>query len=205
MSSHPRLPGEVWTPPADLRDVSQEWPVQHTQRPYDGGFVSVREDHVRGPGGDVFSRTVVEHPGAVGVVALDEERRLLLLRQYRHAVGRRLLEIPAGILDVEGEQPLDAAARELAEETGVTARQWTPLLELWPSPGVSNEHWQLFAARGLSPLTTQARAALPAAEHEEADMDLVWVPLGAAVRAVLAGRICDSMAAAGILAVACAP
>ncbi|CAN5880977.1 ADP-ribose diphosphatase [soil metagenome] len=202
MSPHPTLPGEVWRPPMVLSDEAQQWPVRSTRRPYDGAFVQVREDEVCDPTGDMVTRSVVEHPGAVGIVALDDDHRVLLLRQYRHAVGRRLLELPAGILDVDGESSADAAARELAEETGVTARQWSPLLELWPSPGVSSEHWQVFAARGLRPLSAQARAELPAAQHEEADLTLVWVPLDEAVRAVLQGRLCDSMAAAGLLAMA---
>jgi len=202
VSGHPQLPGELWTPPAELSDQPQQWPVGSSCRPYDGAFVQVREDEVRGPTDEVFTRAVVEHPGAVGVLALDEDDRVLLLSQYRHAVGQRLLEIPAGILDVEGEPPQQAAARELAEEAGVAAHAWQRLLTLWPSPGVSNEHWQVFVARGLTALSPQAQAELPAARHEEADLEIVWVPLAEAVRAVLAGRLCDSMAAAAVLAVA---
>lgn len=202
MSGHPQLPGELWAPPADLSDHTQQWPVGNSRRPYDGAFIRVREDEVHDPAGEVFTRAVVEHPGAVGVLAFDDDDRVLLLSQYRHAVGQRLLEIPAGILDVDGEPPQQAAARELAEEAGVAAHNWLRLLTLWPSPGVSNEHWQIFVARGLTALSPQAQAELPAAQHEEADLQIVWVPLAEALDAVLTGRLCDSMAAAGILAVA---
>ncbi|MBA2739185.1 MAG: NUDIX hydrolase [Nocardioidaceae bacterium] len=190
--------------PADLRDTAQQWPVEGSRRPYDGSFVQVREDEVRTPDGALVTRTVLEHPGAVGVVALDDADRVLLLRQYRHPVGRRLLEVPAGILDVAGEPAVDAAARELAEEAGVSAREWSPLLELWSSPGVSNEHWQVFLARGLTVLSVAERGDLTPAQHEEADLEIVWAPLDEAVRAVLAGQLCDSMAVAGILAAAVA-
>ena len=103
MTSHPDLPGRLWQPGDELTDTAERWDVARSERPYDGGFMAVREDTVRTPAGDEFDRLVVEHQGAVGVVALDADDRVLLLRQYRHAAGRRLLELPAGILDVDGE------------------------------------------------------------------------------------------------------
>lgn len=199
MTEHPRLPGRLWAPGEALRDQQQSWPVEASRQPYAGGFLGVREDEVRGPGGEVFTRVVVEHQGSVGVVALDEDGRVLLLRQYRHATGRRLLELPAGILDVEGEQAVDAIARELAEEAGVRAEHWTPLLDMWSSPGMTDEHWQLFVARGLSAVPADE---IPERQHEEADLEVVWLPLDDAVQAVLERRIGDAMTVAGVLAVA---
>ena len=199
MSAHPRLPGALWQAGSDLRDAPQRWPVETSRRPYDGGFLQVREDDVRGPDGSVFTRVVVTHRGAVGVVALDDEDRVLLLRQYRHPPGMRLLEIPAGLLDVADEPAVDAAGRELAEEAGVVAHDWSPLLDLWSSPGMTDEHWQVFLARGLEAVAEAERVERV---HEEADLDVVWVPLAEAVRAVLDRRLTDSMAAAGILAAA---
>lgn len=199
MTAHPRLPGVLWKPGDDLRDRPDRWPVEQTTTPYDGAFLALREDRVRGPDGAVFTRTVIVHPGAVGVVALDDDDRVLLLRQYRHPVGMRLLELPAGLLDVRGEAAAAAAGRELAEEAGVVAEHWSGLLQMWSSPGMTDEQWHLYLARGMS--------AVPAAElverrHEEAHLEVVWVPLDDAVRAVLDGRLGSPMAVAGLLAVA---
>ena len=171
-----------------------------TIRPYEG-FIAVREDSVAGPDGASFTRVVVESPGAVGILALDDaeasDPNVLLLRQYRHAARSRLLEIPAGLLDVEGEPPLDAAVRELAEEASLQADSWTPLVQTWASPGHSDEYWHVYLATGVSPITDAERFVR---EHEEADMTAVWVPLSAALDAVLDGRLCDSMAASALLA-----
>jgi ADP-ribose pyrophosphatase len=199
VTSHPDLPGRLWQPGDELTDTPEQWDVARSQRRYDGGFLAVREDTVRTPTGDEFDRLVVEHRGAVGVVALDEDDRVLLLRQYRHAAGRRLLELPAGILDVDGESGRDAAARELVEETDVAADDWEPLAEVWSSPGMTDEHWQVFLASGLR---AAPAGSVPERHHEEAHMEVVWVPLAEAVRAVLECRITDSMAIVGLLAVA---
>lgn len=196
-----RLPGKWCLPGDPLEDVPEAWPVRDTERRYDG-FAALREDVVVGPDGDTFTRVVLEHPGAVGVLAVDDssgeaEPRVLLLRQYRHPAGSRLLEIPAGLLDVQGEAPADAAARELAEEAALRADSWSLLLRTWPSPGISDEHWHVYEAGGLS--------AVPPAErgerrHEEADMTAVWVPLSVAVEGALDGRLGDAMAMAAVLA-----
>lgn len=198
-----RLPGETWAPGEPLRDVAESWPVRRSQRPY-AGFVSVREDEVESPDAESFARVVVEHPGAVGVLAVDtaddsddEDPRVLLLRQYRHAVGHRLLEIPAGLLDVAGEAPADAAARELAEEASLRAESWSLLLSGWATPGISDEHWHVYVATGLTAVPAEERGER---RHEEADMTAVWVPLSAAVDAALHGRLGDAMAMAGVLA-----
>ena len=153
---------------------------------------------MRTPAGEAFDRLVVEHHGAVGVVALDGDDRVLLLRQYRHAVGRLLLELPAGLLDVDGEPPQEAAARELAEETDVVAASWSELISMWSSPGMTDEHWQIFAAHDLAPAPAGSQ---PQRRHEEAYIEVVWVPLAEAVRAVLEQQMTSPLAVAGLLAV----
>ena len=196
---HPRLPGELWQRGDALADREQRWRVERSEHRYNDGFVSVRVDTVLGPDGATFDRSVVEHRGAVGALALDEDDRALLLRQYRHAAGRRLLELPAGIRDVDDEVAVATAARELREEAGVVAADWRLLLEVAPTPGSSTEHWQVFLARGLQPVS-EDQWYVP--EHEEADMTAVWVPLDVGVEAVLDRRISDGMAALAILAAA---
>lgn len=194
------LPGEQWSPGDPLSDTREHWPVAATVRPYEG-FVAVREDSVAGPDGSQFTRVVVENPGAVGVLVVDDaeasDPNVLLLRQYRHAVSSRLLEIPAGLLDVQGEPPLQAAVRELAEEASLQAESWTPLVQTWASPGHSDEQWHVYLATGVSAI---ADAEHFVREHEEADMTAVWVPLSVALDAVLDARLCDAMAASALLA-----
>jgi 8-oxo-dGDP phosphatase len=196
---HPRLPGDLWQPPDPLRDEPQRWEVRSSVRPYESGFVSLRVDTLRGDDDSGFERAVVEHPGAVGVVALDEADRVLLLRQYRHAVGQRLLQLPAGLRDVEGEPPTETASRELAEEGQVRAARWRELLTLLPTPGLTDERWVVYLAEDLAPAPHPEGFV---AEHEEAAMSSVWVPLDEAVRAIFDGRLTDAMAAASLLAVA---
>ncbi|MFT3899900.1 MAG: NUDIX hydrolase [Gordonia sp. (in: high G+C Gram-positive bacteria)] len=163
---------------------------------YDGAIVVLRVDDVAMPGGRVARREVVEHPGAVAVVALDDAGRVALIEQYRHPVGRRLWELPAGLLDEPGEQPVDAAKRELAEEVDLAAQDWDVLVDLVLSPGFTDEALRVYLARGLS--------ELPAAERhdEEADLALVWKPLAEAVAMALSGEIVNATAVAGLLAAA---
>ena len=192
------LPGASWSPGETLSDSPERWEVAESRPEYDGGFIQVRADTVIAPDGERFERTVVEHKDAVGILAMDEDDRVLLLAQYRHAVGQRLLELPAGLCDVDGEPPVDTAARELAEEASVAASSWELLLEMFPSPGFCDERWWVYLARGLS----LADASDFVREHEEADMQAIWVPLDEAVRAVLDRRITDALAVAAILAAA---
>ena len=163
---------------------------------YEGAIIAVREDDVVMPGGDVVMRSVVEHYGAVAVVAVDMDGNVVLIDQYRQPVGRRLLELPAGILDKWGEDPLDAAKRELAEETGLAARNWSVLTDLVLSPGVSDESIRIYFASDLREVSR------PEPEHEEADIRVRTLPLNVAVSAVLTGVIENAVAAAGILAAA---
>ncbi|MDM7830933.1 NUDIX domain-containing protein [Cellulomonas edaphi] len=146
-------------------------------------------------------REYVAHPGAVAVIALDEDDRVLLLSQYRHPVRSVLWEPPAGLLDVDGEDPVAAAARELAEEADLRAGSWWKLVEVYTTPGGSNEHIVVFLARDLAPVADDERFARA---DEEADMVPRWVPLDEAVAAVLGGRIHSPTAVAGVLAAAAA-
>lgn len=161
---------------------------------YAGKILALRVDDVQMPGGAVARREVVEHFGAVAVVALDENDRVAMVYQYRHPVGRRLWELPAGLLDVGGEAPALTAARELHEEAGLAAETWSVLVDIVSAPGFSDESVRVFLATGLSEIER------PEAEHEEADLKLDWLPLDEAVQQVLAGEIVNSIAVAGILA-----
>ncbi|QIS11319.1 NUDIX domain-containing protein [Nocardia arthritidis] len=149
---------------------------------YSGAILALRLDKVAMPGGKVVEREVVEHHGAVAVLAVDDADNVVLIRQYRHPVGARLLELPAGLLDVPGEDPLTAARRELAEETGLAARDWSVLVDVALSPGFTDEALRVYLASGLS------ETDRPEPEFEEADLELVRLPVAEAVRAALAGR-----------------
>lgn len=165
---------------------------------YNGAIVALRLDRVEMPDGRIVEREVVEHHGAVAVVAVDDDGRVVLIRQYRHPLGERLLELPAGLIDIAGEDPLAAARRELAEETGLAAREWSVLVDVALSPGFTDEALRVYLARGLT------ETDRPAPEHEEADLELVRMPLDAAVRAALAGEIVNATAVAGLLALSVA-
>lgn len=145
-------------------------------------------------------REYVSHPGAVGVLALDERDRALLVYQYRHPVRHEMWELPAGLLDVPGEAPVGAAQRELAEEADLTANRWDVLVDWFNSPGGMDEAIRVFLARDLSPVPAHA---LFEREHEERDMVTEWVPLDVAREAVLAGRVHNPTTVVGVLA-ACA-
>jgi 8-oxo-dGDP phosphatase len=147
---------------------------------------------------EVVTRDVVAHPGSVGVLALDDHDRVLLIRQYRHAVGRLLWEAPAGLRDVEGEPLWKTAERELAEETGYRAERWHTLVDTFTSPGMSDERKRIFLARGITEIPADQIGFERV--HEEADMPAVWLPLDEAVAKVLAGDIHNPTAVAGVLA-----
>lgn len=160
--------------------------------------ISVRQDRLRSPAdGAEFVRDVVIHPGAVGVVALDDDERVLLVSQYRHPVGHRLLEVPAGLLDVPGEPYRLAAARELYEEGHVRADEWRVLVDLFTSPGMTTESTRVFLARGLTAVADVDRHV---GVHEEADMPVSWARLVDVVDAVLAGRLHNPILVSGVLA-----
>jgi 8-oxo-dGDP phosphatase len=168
-----------------VADEPEAWPVRAARTEFEGAVIGVRVDTLH-YGGQTFDREVVTHPGAVAIAAIDAEDRVLVLSQYRHAAQRRMIELPAGLLDVAGEEPLLAAQRELREEGGVRAEQWSPLLEYVPSPGMSTERVRIFVAERLSPAAQQDGFE---AEHEEAAMSREWVPLDDLVAAVMAGSV----------------
>lgn len=165
---------------------------------YSGAILALRQDRVAMPDGRIAEREVIEHHGAVAVLALDDDGNVVLIRQYRHPIGSRLLELPAGLLDIDGEDPLTAAKRELAEETGLAAAEWSVLVDVALSPGFTDEALRVFFATGLSATDR------PDPEHEEADLELVRMPVQEAVRAALAGQIVNATAVAGVLAYAAA-
>jgi len=167
-----------------------------SRRIYSGAIVSLRVDEVAMPDGHTAEREVVEHHGAVAVVAVDEQDRVVLVHQYRHPLGRRLWELPAGLLDAPGEDPLDTARRELAEETGLAADDWEVLVDIALSPGFTDEAVRVFAARGLRTVDR------PDPEHEEADLEVHRIPVDEAVAMVLRGEIVNATAVSGLLALA---
>lgn len=173
----------------ELADVAVAWPVQQTADLHrDGWVVALRADQVETPDGRVARRLVMEHPGAAVVLAVDDDDRAFVLWQYRHPAGRRFVEIPAGLLDGDADEPpLEVARRELREEAELQATTWTHLATSYPSPGISGEVQHLFLARGLS----RADRGDFELHHEEADMTSAWVPFADLHAAVLDGRIGD--------------
>ncbi len=161
---------------------------------YVGKIFALRADEVRMPGGNTAKREVVEHYGAVAVLAMDDDKNIVLVYQYRHPLGRRLWELPAGLLDLGGEAPHLTAARELREEAGLEAKDWHVLVDLDSTPGFSDESVRVYLATGLTDV------GRPEAHDEEADLTLRWFPLEKAVRMALTGEITNSTAVAGILA-----
>lgn len=188
-----------WAGP--LRDDAHQADLLGRTEHFRGHVWSVASDEVRLPGGTIAVRDVVVHPGAVGVAAIDDDDRILLIRQFRHPVGGYLLELPAGLRDVPGEPPLETARRELAEEAGIAATQWHVLVDFFNSPGGSTEAFRCYLARGL----TRLPGGRPhTGEAEEADLPQAWVPLDDAVEAVLAGDLHNPTTVAGVLAAAAA-
>jgi ADP-ribose pyrophosphatase len=168
-----------------------------SQSVYEGDVISLRRDRVAMPGGGDDVREVVRHPGAVAVVALDEEGRAVLLRQFRHPVGTYLWELPAGLRDADGEPPLETAKRELAEEAGLAAERWSLLTTTYSSPGFTDEAVLMYLAEGLSEVDRPEGFTV---EHEELDMTVERVPLADAVQRVYDGDIRNAAAVVGLLA-----
>lgn len=169
--------------------------IRSSETVFDGRIMTVRVDQVEMPDGSVAAREVAAKTTAVAVVALDEQNRVALIEQYRHPLGHRLWELPAGLMDIDGEPALASAQRELAEETGLAATDWAVLVDLAVSPGFTTESIRVFLARGL---TIGARAG--EADAEELDLRLAWVDLDEAVLAVFDGHIVNASCVAGLLA-----
>jgi ADP-ribose pyrophosphatase len=172
------------------------FPVAESRDIYRGRVMAVRADQVEMPGGRLATREIVEHYGAVAIAALDADNRLAVIDQYRHAVRRRLCELPAGLLDVPGEDPAVTAARELAEEAGLAATEWSVLLDVVPSPGFTDESVRVYLARGLSEVDRPDPG-----DDEEADLSSGWLPITEAVAGVFTGEIVNAVSVAAVLAV----
>jgi 8-oxo-dGTP pyrophosphatase MutT (NUDIX family) len=182
-----------------LRDTPEAWPVHDVENVWQGDApFAVRRDRISAPArpGETFSRLVVEHPGAVVILAVDEQERALVLRQYRHAAQIRFVELPAGLLDVEDEDPLVAAQRELREEGLVVAERWTHLFTTYSSPGISSEKVAFYLAQGVSEAPDRGGFE---PEHEEADMTTAWVSVDDLLEGVRDGRITDGPTAQAVL------
>ncbi len=182
---------------APIQDTADEWRITATGTPFTGNKTSVRTDTVVMPDGTTVTRDYQVHPGSVAVLALDDEERVLVLNQYRHPVRQRLWEIPAGLLDVPGENPLHAAQRELYEEAHVKAEDWRVLTDVYTTPGGCDEAVRIFLARGISDVEGDRFAV----EHEELDMQLDRVPLALLARGILAGELHNNSLVVGVLSV----
>ena len=176
-----------------------EFRVTDSETVFAGRVITLRRDTVAMPGGGTSVREVVTHPGAVAVVALDDDERVVLLRQYRHPVGQHLWELPAGLRDADGEPPLETAKRELAEEAQLAAARWSLLTTTYATPGFCDEHVLVYLAEDLTEVDLPEGFTV---EHEEADMTLERVPLRDAVQRVYDGDIRNASAVIGLLAAA---
>jgi ADP-ribose pyrophosphatase len=185
-----------------IADRPESWPVESSTDVHrDDWVVALRSDQVRRLGtdgageGEPFRRLVLEHPGAAIVLALDDAGQVLCLQQYRHPAGISFVELPAGICDVPGEDPIEVAKRELREEVELAAEEWVHLASVWASPGISGERHHLYLARGLTP-ASRGDFALHA---EEAEMEVFRAPFDELHAAVLDGRLTDAPIALAVL------
>ncbi|WP_047867636.1 NUDIX domain-containing protein [Nocardiopsis sp. RV163] len=198
--THPALPTGA---DAKVADAPESWPVERSEERFRSAKCGMRTDWVRMVGSDgdgtaVAARDYMEHPGAAAALALDSDGRVLLQRQYRHATRHTLWELPAGLIDEEGEGPLRTAQRELLEEAGLRAGLWHELAQFFPSPGFSDERIHVYLARDLS-VVPPGEIGFER-EHEEADLVAEWVPLEEAVALVMAGRLHNGATLIGVLA-----
>lgn len=184
---------------SDLADTAEDWPVVSTTDLFrDDWVMALRSDrihHPDQPDAEPFGRLVLEHPGAVVVLAVDDDDRVLCLRQYRHPARRRFVELPAGLCDQGGEDPEHVARRELREEAGIEAGEWTHLTSTYSSPGIIAEVMHVFLARDLSEVGRGDFVA----EHEEADMEVFWAPYTDLLAAVVAGKVTDAHLVVAVL------
>ncbi|MEU8154477.1 NUDIX hydrolase [Micromonospora sp. NPDC048986] len=182
-----------------MSNLEHRYEVRSRQERYRGRIFDVVTEEVTMPGGGTGLRDLVRHVGAVAVVALDDAGQVVLIRQYRHPVGRHLWELPAGLMDVSGEELPAAALRELAEEADLTAGRVDVLVDLHSSPGFTNEIVRVFLARDVADVPADERHER---HDEEADLQVVRIDLDEAVAMVLAGEITNASAVAGLLAAA---
>ncbi len=182
-----------------LADEHLHWPVLGSRDIHrDEWVVALREDTVQRPGHpeEQFDRLVVEHPGAALVLAIDDDDRVCCLLQYRHAAGGVFVELPAGLCDHDGEDPQVTAARELREEAELQASSWRHLVSLFPSAGLSGELHHIYLATGLA----HADRGDFVLRAEEAELEVVWVPVEELIDAVLDGRVREGPVAGAVLA-----
>lgn len=182
-----------------LADRPASWPVTRSRDLHrDGWIVALREDVVTRPGHpkDEFVRISLEHPGAVVILAVDDQERVLCLRQYRHTTQREFVELPAGLKDAAGEPAVVTAQRELREEAELAATSWRLLLSTFASAGISEEQHDIFLARGLTP-ASRGDFEMHA---EEAEMEAFWAPMSELMEAVLDGRVQQGPLAQAVLA-----
>ena len=182
-----------------LRDAPESWPTIESRDVWrDRAPFAVRNDRITSPGSEEsFGRLVIEHPGAVVVLAVDDEGRCLVITQYRHPARMRFVELPAGLLDKPGEDPLVAAQRELLEEGAVVADRWSHLLSTYPSPGLSSERIEIYLAEGLTHAPDRG-GFVPT--HEEAHLTAHWVPVDELLDAVLSGAMIDGPLGQAVMA-----
>lgn len=195
MSDHPELPGRLTE---QVQAGPGSWTRTGSESEFSSDYLSLTTDTIVAPDGSELRRLVVHPRAAVGVIATDAHGRILLVEQYRHPMGRRMLEIPAGLMDVAGESALETAQRELLEETDVRADTWKELFALAPTVGYSTETITIFRATDLHPVDVDERVSR---EAEEADLTPWWVDPHDALAAVFDGRIADAKTVAAILAV----
>lgn len=185
-----------------LRDTPEDVALHSRRTAYHGSISDLVVDSFTLPGhDDALSREYLQHPGAVGIIVMDPDDRVLVINQYRHPVGMRLWEVPAGLLDVDGEPPHVAAARELAEEADLDVGRLDLLVEWFSSPGISDEALRVFVARDCTPTP---RAERHERTGEERDIITRWVPLDDVVDAVLSGTAHNPTLVVGVLAAAAA-
>lgn len=180
-----------------LQDLFVVRPVTARETVFSGMVWDVVRDTIDLGEAGIVRREYVQHTGAVGVLALDDDDRVLFVRQYRHPVGMELWELPAGLLDMAGESPLECARRELAEEADLQAERWDVLIDWFNSPGGMTEALRLYLARGVSAVPEHL---LHTREAEEHGMPVRWVSLDQARDDVLAGRLHNPAAVVGVLA-----
>lgn len=183
---------------ADLRDVHLAWPTRRVDE-VRGRLMRFVTDEVTTPDGHKMVREYLEHPGSVAVIAIDDQSRVAVVTQYRHPVGYKEIEAPAGLLDVAREDPLLAAQRELAEEAELAARDWRVLVDLFSSPGCSSESVRIYLARDLVQAPRPEGFVLG---DEEAHMEVQWARLESITDAIFAGQLHNPSLVVGALSLA---
>ncbi len=181
----------------ELADLPVTWPVARREVMASGRVITVVDDEVREPSGGTMSRQYTMHPGAVGVIAWNDDDQIVVERQYRHPAGFQLIEPPAGLLDHSSEAFLTAAQRELSEEAGLAADRWQVLVDIFTTPGSSEETLRVYLAQGLRDTSRPAGFVL---EDEEADMEVCWAARADLVAAAYAGRLQNPTMVTGVLA-----